>query len=142
MLVSDTLMFQRAAPQPSDENLGRFYGLALPLLMRGMPVEPVQIESASPNPPPDFLSGNRVYDLAQRAARSAHLALKETNALVLRRGPYVVIAGLDKDPADRGQPSAHAVSVTGDLINLFDADLSETSEVAVRPGTRAGCCLT
>jgi hypothetical protein len=27
--------------------------------------------------------------------------------------------------------------VTGDLINLFDADLSETSEVAVEPGTRA-----
>jgi hypothetical protein len=46
VLISDTLMFQRVAPEPSDENLGQFYGLALPLLMRGMPVEPVQIESA------------------------------------------------------------------------------------------------
>ena len=27
--------------------------------------------------------------------------------------------------------------MTGDLINLFDADLSESSEVAVQPGTRA-----
>lgn len=27
--------------------------------------------------------------------------------------------------------------MTGDLINLFDADLSETPEVAVEPGTRA-----
>jgi hypothetical protein len=238
VLVSDTLMFQRVAPQPSDENLGQFFGLALPLLMRGMPVEPVQIESAysksaagflSPYkvflltyegqkpPSPEFHSalaawvraggalivldddkdpynqatdwwnsqgnhfatprdhlfqvlglppaatgihavgkgyvlyeaqspaaltylpdgGNRVYDLVQRAAKSAHLALKETNALVLRRGPYVVVAGLDKDPAVSGQASAHPVSVTGDLINLFDADLSETSEVAVQPGTRA-----
>ena len=27
VLVSDTLMFQRAAPQPSDANLGQLYGL-------------------------------------------------------------------------------------------------------------------
>ena len=32
VLVSDTLMFQRAAPEPSDANLGQFYGMALPLL--------------------------------------------------------------------------------------------------------------
>jgi hypothetical protein len=81
--------------------------------------------------------GNRVYELVQRAAKSAHLALKETNALVLRRGPYVVAAGLDKDPGVSQQASAHAATVTGDLINLFDADLSESSEVAVQPGTRA-----
>ncbi len=238
VLVSDTLMFQRAAPQPSDENLGQFYGLALPLLMRGMPVEPVQIESTysksaagflnryklllltyegqkPPSPkfhsalaawvraggalivldddadpynkatdwwnsqgnhfatPRDHLfqvlglppsatglhsvgkgfvlyesqspaaltylpdGGNRVYDIVQRAAKAAHLSLKETNALVLRRGPYVVAAGLDKDPGGSGQAPAHPVFVTGDLINLFDANLSETSEVAVQPGTRA-----
>jgi hypothetical protein len=238
VLVSDTLMFQRVAPEPSDENLGQFYGLALPLLMRGMPVEPVQIESAysksaagfldpyklllltydgqkPPSPkfhtalaawvkaggvlivldddkdpynqatdwwnsngnhfatPRDHLfqvlglpasatgihavgkgnvlyesqspaamtylpnGGNVLYELVQRAARSAHLPLKETNALILRRGPYVVAAGLDKEPGVTQQPSVHPLSVTGDLINLFDADLSETSEVAVEPGTRA-----
>ena len=47
--------------------------------------------------------GNRVYDLVQRAAKSAHLTLKETNALVLRRGPYVVAAGLDH--RSRHQPA-------------------------------------
>jgi len=46
VLVSDTMMFQRAAPAPSDENLGSFYGLAMPLLKLGIPVEPVQIEAA------------------------------------------------------------------------------------------------
>ena len=81
--------------------------------------------------------GNRVYNLVQRAAKSARVPLKETNALVLRRGPYVVAAGLDKDPAVSDLASTHPVSVTGDLINLFDADLSESSEVAVQPGTRA-----
>jgi hypothetical protein len=238
VLVSDTLMFQRVAPEPSDENLGQFYGLALPLLMRGMPVEPVQIESAysksaagfldlyklllltydgqkPPSPefhtaltawvktggvlivlddnkdpynkatdwwnsngnhfatPRDHLfqvlglpptatglhavgkgyvlyesqspaaltylpnGGNIVYDLVRKAAKPVHLPLKETNALILRRGPYVIAAGLDNESGITRQPSAHSLSVTGDLINLFDADLAETSEVAVEPGTRA-----
>jgi len=61
VLVSDTLMFQRASPQSSDPNLSNFYGLALPLLLHGIPVEPVQIESAySPAAPPaDFVLGSR-----------------------------------------------------------------------------------
>jgi hypothetical protein len=45
VLVSDTLMFQRWGPDASDSHLGHFYGLALPLLMRGLPVEPMQIET-------------------------------------------------------------------------------------------------
>ena len=238
VLISDTLMFQRVAPEPSDENLGQFYGLALPLLLRGMPVEPVQIESAYSKsaagfldpyklllltydgqkpPSPEFHSaltawvkaggvlvvldddkdpynratdwwnsngnhfatprehlfhvlglpptatglhavgsgyvlyesqspaamtylpngGNLVYDLVQRAAKPAHLSLKKTNALILRRGPYVVAAGMDKEPGVIHKSSGHLLSVTGDLINLFDAELSETAKVAVEPGTRA-----
>jgi hypothetical protein len=238
VLISDTLMFQRVEPEPSDENLGQFYGFALPLLMRGMPVEPVQIESAYSKsaagflepyklllltydgqkpPSPEFHSaltawvkaggvlivldddkdpynratdwwnsngnhfatprehlfhvlglpptatglhavgsgyvlyesqspaamtylpngGNLVYDLVQRAAKPAHLSLKKTNALILRRGPYVVAAGMDKEPGVIQQSSAPLLSVTGDLIDLFDAELSETAEVAVEPGTRA-----
>jgi hypothetical protein len=78
-----------------------------------------------------------VYDLVQKAAKSAHLPLKETNALILRRGPYVVAAGMDEATGDIPPLSPHPPSVTGDLINLFDADLSETSEVMVQPGTRA-----
>ena len=46
VVVSDTMMFQRGGPSPSDANLGSFYGLALPLLKRGLPVEPVQLENA------------------------------------------------------------------------------------------------
>jgi hypothetical protein len=75
-----------------------------------------------------------VYDLVQRCAKSAHLLL---NALILRRGPYVVAAGMDKEPGIMQELRAHPQSVTGDLINLFDDDLSETSEVTIEPGTRA-----
>ena len=49
----------------------------------------------------------------------------------------MIAAGLDNEPGITRQPSAHPLSVTGDLINLFDADLSETRVVAVEPGTRA-----
>jgi hypothetical protein len=226
-------MFQRAAPEPSDENLGQFYGLALPLLMRGMPVEPVQIESTYENaaknslgsykvlllsydgqkpPSPAFhtalaawvraggalivLDDNKdpynqakdwwnsggnhfatprdhlfqtlglkpeatglhsvgkgyvlydaqspaaltyspsgsetIFGLLQKAASAIHLPLTESSALVLRRGPYVVAAGLDESAGE-----THPVSVTGDLINLFDAGLAESRKVEIKPGTRA-----
>jgi hypothetical protein len=46
VLVADTMMFQRFGPGSSDSRLGNFYGLSLPLLMRGVPVEPVQAELA------------------------------------------------------------------------------------------------
>ncbi|MEA3364893.1 MAG: hypothetical protein U9Q79_04555 [Candidatus Hydrogenedentes bacterium] len=45
IVVSDTMMFQRAAPQASDPHLGFFYGLALPLLKAGLPLETVQLEN-------------------------------------------------------------------------------------------------
>ena len=46
VIVADTMMFQRGGPSPSDPNLGSFYGLAMPLLKHGLPVEPVQMENA------------------------------------------------------------------------------------------------
>jgi hypothetical protein len=237
VLVSDTLMFQRITPDPSDENLGQFYGLALPLLMHGMPVEPVQIESTynksaksflrpykvllltydgQKPPSPEFHtaiaewvkaggalivldddkdpynhatdwwnSGGNHFDtprdhlfqalglspdekglhavgkgyvlyepqspaaltyaptgaatvmhLLQTVANAVHVPIKETDALVLRRGPYVIAAGLDQE-AGTPQAASHPVTVNGDLINLFSADLEEEKIVTMQPGTRA-----
>jgi len=45
VIVSDTMMFQRAAPKPSDGSLGSFYGLAMPFVKQGVPVEPAQLET-------------------------------------------------------------------------------------------------
>lgn len=45
IIVSDTLMFQRANPSPSDPELAPVHALALPLLKYGVPVEPVQLEN-------------------------------------------------------------------------------------------------
>ncbi len=230
VLVSDTMMFERADPHPSDQYLGSFYGLAMPLVMRGIPVDPVQIESATA---PGFLSryqvccssltkaksrqrrsfmprwptwvrdggalvvvdndddpynavrewwntapnsyttprehlfaqlhipidgaglfhvgrgmvlservspaaltyqpdgGDTLRGYARQAAAAVHLRWSETNALVLRRGPYIVAAGLD-EPV----PGATPVMLHGHFVDLFDADLPVLTTVTLTPGTR------
>lgn len=230
VLVSDTMMFQRAEPTPSDPHLGSFYGLAMPLLKRGLPVEPVQIESATT---PDFLKRYRVllltYEgqkpprpefhsalaqwvreggalvvvdddrdpynkvrewwnqpphafqaprqhlfeelglppgatglhrvgrglvvraaespasmtyrpdggeslraLVRQAADGIDLPWKESNALVLRRGPYIIAAGLDESV-----PDAPPVVLRGRFLDLFDPELPVLGEVTLSPDKRA-----
>ncbi len=230
VVVADTMMFQRGGPSPSDPHLGSFYGLAMPLLKRGLPVEPVQMENAVlPNaltpykvllmtyegmkPPAaeDSLAlaawvksggvlvfmdddkdpfnhvrawwntapnayktprealfahlglaagtapgtyragkGTLVYDaagpaaltyqvdgagrvrgLVQRACRAAKLPYRETNYLALRRGPYLVAAGLDESLPD----AAH--TLTGRFLDLFDARLPILDAVTLTPGHRS-----
>ena len=229
VLVSDTMMFQRADPVPSDTNLGSFFGLALPLLKRGVPVEPVQIESATAPgflteyklllltyegqkpPTPQFHSvlANWVraggalvvvdndrdpYDavrewwntepysyktprqhlfgelgipqdatglfkvgrgvvvsarlspaaltyktngaatirlLAHQAASAVNLQWKESSSLVLRRGPYVVAAGLTESV-----PNAKPYVLRGRFIDLFNPDLPILHRIEISPGRR------
>jgi hypothetical protein len=229
VLVSDTMMFQRADPDPSDTNLGSFFGLALPLLKRGVPVEPVQIESATTPgfltryklllltyegqkpPTPQFHSAlanwvraggalvvvdndrdpyNAVREwwntapysyktprqhlfgelgipedatgiykvgkgvvvsarqspaaltyktngatairaLAHQAASAVNLQWKETNALVLRRGPYLIAAGLGGSI-----PNAKPYVLHGRFIDLFNPNLPILHQVAITPGRR------
>ena len=230
VVVSDTMMFQRGGPTPSDPNLGSFYGLAMPLLKRGLPVEPVQMENAGlpgalrpfkvllmtyegmkPPTAQDSLAlaewvraggvlvfvdddrdafngvrawwntapnrygaprealfaqmgiaagaapgthrvgrGTLVYDVASPAAltyrsdgagrirdlvrwacRAAKLPYRETNFLALRRGPYVVAAGLDESLPDAAR------RLTGRFVDLFDARLPILEAVTLTPGRRS-----
>ncbi len=233
VLVSDSLMFQREQPTPSDPDMAHFYGLALPLLKRGLPVTPVQLENVTL---PGFLDGQRVLMLSyqgqkpqtadvhgaltdwvkqggvlvmvdddldpynrvrewwnedgknertargnlfetlgvkdddfageadrmvavgkggvvwlrespvklarsaegdarlagivQTAAAKVSLEWKETNYLTLRRGPYVIGAGLDESVP--GEPRV----LRGCFVNLFDPDLKVQTTVALTPGAR------
>lgn len=47
VIVSDTMMFQRAQPEPSDRDLGSFFALAMPLVKHGIPAEIVQLENTT-----------------------------------------------------------------------------------------------
>ncbi len=229
VLVSDTMMFQRSGPHSSDGDLGSFYGLAMPLVKHGLPIEPVQIEACTQKgfldrykvllltyegqkpPTPGFhqaivdwvkaggalifvdddrdafnavhewwntaplsyatprehlfnafgfsagttfpvlVGGGSVdYDAESPAglthdkggadhvrslvhAASARCGLKweESNSMVLRRGPYVVAAGLDESLTDSEPYTLH-----GTLVPLFDEKLPIVRSFVISSGTR------
>jgi hypothetical protein len=235
VMVSDSLMFQRGDPTPSDPHMSHFYGLAMPLLKRGIPVTPVQLENVTV---PNYLDGfkvllltyqgmkplsaevhsqlaewvkqggalvvcdddsdpfnsvrewwnsggmsyktprehlfekldfkkeagkgadekqsewrcgkgeviwvrenpvalaqnsagaERVVSLVHRAADQARINWRETNYLLLRRGPYVIASGLDESIA--GAPKV----LHGRFINLFYSQLRVQTEIRLEPGSR------
>jgi hypothetical protein len=229
VLVSDTMMFQRGDPTPSDASLGSFYGLAMPLLKRGFPIEPVQIENATTpgfldryklllltyegqkppkpefhaalanwvkaggalvmvdddtdpynavqewwNTPPlsfatprldlfqalglapgatglsrvgkgvvlyeplspaalthDKTGAEQLRKFARQAAEAVGMEWKESSGLALRRGPYLIAAGLDESLPKKSQ-----VTLRGKFISLFDSGLPLVKEAALTPGRR------
>ena len=229
VLVSDSLMFQRGQPMPSDPYLGNVYGLAMPLIKRGLPVTPVQLENvthphyldgfkilflsydgqkplspevhapladwvkhggvlvfcdrdadpylqvrdwwnsdgnhyATPRehlfeqlgmsaPTPDQFNAigkggliwlrerpaelttsaegaEKVVAAAKQAAQAIGLEWREKNYLLLRRGPYVVAAGLDESIG--GAPRV----LNGRFVNLFDSELRVRDQVTLDSGSR------
>ncbi|HUA39556.1 MAG TPA: hypothetical protein VMA35_14280 [Candidatus Sulfopaludibacter sp.] len=230
VLVSDSLMFERGQPTPSDPWLGNFYGLAMPLLMRGLAVTPVQLENVtiphhldgfrilflsydgqkplSPDVHPPLAdwvrhggvlvfcdadadpylqvhewwnsNGNhyatprqqlfkqlgldesvragkfmrlgqggliwlrkrpvefstsaqgaaQVVDTARLAAEKIGLKWRETNNLLLRRGPYVIAAGLDPSMGTETR------ELRGHFVNLFDSELRVQGHITINPGSR------
>jgi len=101
VLVSDTLMFERAAPSPSDANLGDFYGLAMPLLMHGLPVEPVQIESASQASAQNFLHRYKILLLTYDGQKPPTPQFHDELARWVRAGGALVVVDDDQDPYNR-----------------------------------------
>ncbi|HQL77556.1 MAG TPA: hypothetical protein PLU91_05100 [Verrucomicrobiota bacterium] len=95
LVISDSLMFQRGEPGASDPHLGHVYGLALPLLKRGMPVTPVQLENVTL---PDYLEGFRVLLLSYHGMKPLIPEVHPALAAWVRRGGVLVMCDDDKDP--------------------------------------------
>jgi hypothetical protein len=95
VIVSDSMMFQRADPTPSDANLGSFYGLSLPLIMSGMPVEPVQLESVTAD---KFLSRYKLLLLTFEGQKPLKPAYNEALARWVRGGGALLVVDDDQDP--------------------------------------------
>jgi hypothetical protein len=95
ILISDTMMFQRADPNPSDANLGSFHGLAMPMVKRGVPVEPVQIESAAE---PGFLDRYKLLLLTYEGQKPPKPEFHESLAKWVRAGGALVVIDDDSDP--------------------------------------------
>ena len=91
VLVSDTLMFQRFGPDASDSHLGHFYGLALPLLMHGLPVEPVQIETAQ-------LDRYKTLLLSYEGQKPPKPEFHDALAAWVKAGGALIVVDDDRDP--------------------------------------------
>lgn len=104
VLVSDTLMFQRAKPLPSDADLGNFYGMALPLIMHGVPVEPVQIESTyRGKDAADFLKQYKVLFLTYEGQKPPSPKFHDAIAAWVKAGGALVVMDNDGDPYNHAQ---------------------------------------
>jgi hypothetical protein len=75
--------------------------------------------------------GDHVTSLVRAAAYQIGVKWTVSNALVLRRGPYIVAAGLDESNADV-QPAV----VHGKLVPLCDENLPVVDSCEIKAGTR------
>jgi len=98
VLISDSLMFQREQPTPSDPHMAHFYGLALPMLKRGMPVTPVQLENVAL---PGFLSDQQVLMLSYEGQKPMSPEVHPPLAAWVKEGGVLVVADDDRDPYNK-----------------------------------------
>jgi len=95
LVISDSLMFQRGEPEPSDPHLSNVYGLALPLLKRGMPITPVQLENLTL---PDYLKEFRVLLLTYHGMKPLSAEVHQALAAWVKGGGVLVVCDDDTDP--------------------------------------------
>ena len=95
VLVSDTMMFQRAAPTPSDSYLSSFFGLAMPLVKHGVPVEVVQLENTLQ---PKVFDGLRVLLLTYEGQKPLKPEYHAAIAAWVRGGGCLLFVEDGSDP--------------------------------------------
>lgn len=78
----------------------------------------------------DTHGDTELIDEIKKAAAAIDLNWQETNRFILRRGPYIIAAGLEDSI------STNPTVLTGRYINLFDSTLSVQTNITVTPGSR------
>jgi hypothetical protein len=100
VLISDSLMFQREQPTPSDPNMAHFYGLAMPPLKRGIPVTPVQLENVVL---PHFLDTQKILLLSYTGQKPQSPEVHAPLADWVKKGGVLIITDDDKDPYNQAR---------------------------------------
>jgi hypothetical protein len=98
VLISDSLMFERGGPSPSDLWLGHIYGMAMPLLKHGLPVTPVQLENVTV---PHYLDGFRLLLLTYQGMKPLTPDVHAALAGWVRKGGVLLFCDDDSDPFNR-----------------------------------------
>jgi hypothetical protein len=71
-----------------------------------------------------------LLETVKQAALRSRVKWRETNYLLLRRGPYVIAAGLEESVPGESK------ILRGRFVNLFDPELRVRQEVRLDPGSR------
>ncbi|MDR3689103.1 MAG: hypothetical protein P4L46_06965 [Fimbriimonas sp.] len=95
VMVSDSLMFERGDPNGSDQDLSHIFGLALPFVMAGVPIEPVQLESVVL---PHYLDRYKLIYMTYRGQKPQSADVHGPIADWVRKGGTLVFVDDDGDP--------------------------------------------
>jgi hypothetical protein len=139
VLVSDSLMFQREQPTPSDPNMAHFYGQALSALKRGLPITPVQLENVTL---PGFLDGQKVLMLSYTGQKPQTPTVHPPLADWVKKGGVLVVLDDDKDPYnqarewwnDFGKTQAIPRQHLFDALGIKDSPFKDGSVPTVQVG--------
>jgi hypothetical protein len=143
VVIGDSLMFQRGEPDPGDRHLGQIYGLALPLVKRGIPVMPIQLENLTL---PRYLRGLRVLFLTYRGMKPLSPEVHVALAKWVKSGGHLVVVDDDGDPYVQvrewwnsegrrdATPRRHLFETLGVEDVAFDEGIAEGSGGAIRVG--------
>src|SRR5690606_32433687 len=97
VLMANSLMFQRFPTHDGydDPQLANFYGLALPLLKRGVPVKTVHIENLGY---PEALAQTKVLLMTYANMKPLDPKAHEQIASWVKNGGKLIYCGTDTDP--------------------------------------------
>lgn len=97
VLMANSLMFQRFPTHEGydDPQLSNFYGLAMPLIKEGVPVNIVHLENVGFD---KALSGTRVLSMTYSNMKPLDPKAHESLAKWVKDGGIIVYAGRDNDP--------------------------------------------
>jgi hypothetical protein len=118
--ISDSIMFQRAAPLSSDAHLSSFFGIAMPLIKHGLPIEIVQLENVVQ---PDALKSCKVLFLTYEGQKPLKPAYHDALAEWVRQGGCLVYVG---DGTDRYHHVREWWNGEGETDRRADEALFET----------------
>ncbi|NUO83429.1 hypothetical protein HUU05_25430 [candidate division KSB1 bacterium] len=122
ILMSDAITLQRVVPATSDTALATFYGLALPLLKHGIPVQPLLLENLMR---PNYLTGYKIIFLSYRAMKPRQPKWHERLATWVKTGGTLIFVddehdvfnqapGWWREPSyNQAQPSGHLFQALG-----------------------------
>jgi hypothetical protein len=142
VLIGDSLMFQRGEPTPSDSHLSHIYGMALPLLKRGMPIAPVQLENLTVS---NYPAGFRVLLLTYHGMKPISPEVHAPLADWVKRGGALVVCDDDSDPYNavrdwwnsdgrrHATPREHLFAQLG--VTVPSTDASATNRWAIGNGS-------